>query len=54
MKTVVFAKSGKDMIKVLICFLIVGNAFIVLRGLITLRTLSALKLMSNENNSTNL
>lgn len=52
MKAVVFANSGKDIISVLICFLIVGNAFIVLRGRITLNTRSALKLMSNEKSST--
>ena len=52
MKSVAFASSGKDIISVPICFRIDGNAFIVLRGRITLNTLSALKLMSNENIST--
>ena len=54
MNIVVLANSGKDFIRVPICFRIVGNAFIVLRGRITLNTLSALTLMSNENSSTNL
>lgn len=52
MNTVVLASSGSDMIRVPICLRIVGNARMVLSGLITLKTRSALKLISNENSST--
>jgi hypothetical protein len=52
MKTVAFANSGSDIIRVLICLRIVGKAFTVRSGLITRNTRTALKLTSKEKSST--
>ncbi len=45
MKMAAFTNSGSDEIRVLTCFLIVELAFILLRGLITLKILNGFKLI---------
>jgi hypothetical protein len=51
---VAFPISGRDLSKVVTCLRMLGLALILLRGLITLNILKALKLISYASNSINL